>query len=43
MPYDQDIQMKPICSNEADFRRKLVDLKFWLTDLTGLQILRPEI
>ena len=32
IPYDQAIQMKRICSNEAGLQRKLVYLESWLAD-----------
>ena len=36
--------MKQICSNEVDFKRKLLDLESWLTDRGyKSEIIRPEI
>ena len=36
--------MKQICSNEVDFKQKLLDLESWLTDRGyKSEIIRPEI
>ena len=44
IPYGQAIRMKQICSNEVDFKRKLLDLESWLTDRGyKSEIIRPEI
>ena len=44
IPYDQAVQMKRTCSNEADLQLRLLYLVSWLTDRSyKLEIIRPEI